>query len=149
MTNSVLKRAVPLDEQPERYQNGQVRLHALPVPWRQVPSLKLYGDHFHCFGCGRTGTWWTSRRACSDAQKRRRRGGSWRTSAKVRRTARARGLQARNSHAAGRRLRRGRWAKEAQGRIRRGLQARQWTGYLLEVGASGTERGESSGRPRV
>ena len=56
MTNySVLKRAVPLDEAAERY--GTVRRGFMLCPFHadKVPSLKLYGDHFHCFGCGAQG----------------------------------------------------------------------------------------------
>ena len=56
MTNySVLKRAVPLDEAAERY--GTVRRGFMLCPFHadKVPSLKLYGDHFHCFGCGAHG----------------------------------------------------------------------------------------------
>ena len=56
MTNySVLKRAVPLDEAAERY--GTVRCGFMLCPFHadRVPSLKLYGDHFHCFGCGAHG----------------------------------------------------------------------------------------------
>ena len=56
MTNySVLKRAVPLDEAAERY--GTVRRGFMLCPFYadKVPSLKLYGDHFHCFGCGAHG----------------------------------------------------------------------------------------------
>ena len=56
MTNySVLKRAVPLDEAAERY--GTVRCGFMLCPFHadKVPSLKLYGDHFHCFGCGAHG----------------------------------------------------------------------------------------------
>ena len=56
MTNySVLKRAEPLDEAAERY--GTVRRGFMLCPFHadKVPSLKLYGDHFHCFGCGAHG----------------------------------------------------------------------------------------------
>ena len=56
MTNySVLRNAVPLDEAAERY--GTVRCGFMLCPFHadRVPSLKLYGDHFHCFGCGAHG----------------------------------------------------------------------------------------------
>lgn len=56
MTNySVLRNAVPLDEAAERY--GTVRRGFMLCPFHadRVPSLKLYGDHFHCFGCGAHG----------------------------------------------------------------------------------------------
>ncbi len=56
MTNySVLRHAVPLGAAAERY--GTVRRGFMRCPFHadRVPSLKLYGDHFHCFGCGAHG----------------------------------------------------------------------------------------------
>lgn len=56
MTNySVLRNAVPLDEAAERY--GTVRHGFMRCPFHadRTPSLKLYGHHFHCFGCGAHG----------------------------------------------------------------------------------------------
>lgn len=56
MTNySMLRHAVPLGAAAERY--GTVRRGFMRCPFHadRVPSLKLYGDHFHCFGCGAHG----------------------------------------------------------------------------------------------
>lgn len=56
MTNySVLRHAAPLGEAAERY--GTVRRGFMRCPFHEdrVPSLKLYDDHFHCFGCGAHG----------------------------------------------------------------------------------------------
>lgn len=56
MTNySVLRHAAPLGEAAERY--GTVRRGFMRCPFHadRVPSLKLYDDHFHCFGCGAHG----------------------------------------------------------------------------------------------
>lgn len=96
MTNySVLKRAVPLDEAAERY--GTVRRGFMLCPFHanKVPSLKLYGDHFHCFGCGAHGDVVDLAAGLLSCSK----------------------------------------AKEYAEACRLG----EWTGYLLEVGASGAE----------
>ena len=56
MTNySAARRAAPLGEAAERY--GTVRRGFMLCPFHEdrVPSLKLYDDHFHCFGCGAHG----------------------------------------------------------------------------------------------
>ena len=52
---SVLRHAAPLEETAERY--GTVRRGFMRCPFHEdrVPSLKLYDDHFHCFGCGAHG----------------------------------------------------------------------------------------------
>lgn len=96
MTNySALKRAVPLDEAAERY--GTVRRGFMLCPFHanKVPSLKLYGDHFHCFGCGAHGDVVDLAAGLLSCSK----------------------------------------AKEYAEDCRLG----EWTGYLLEVGASGAE----------
>lgn len=50
-----IKHSVPLIEAAERY--GAVKHGFMRCPFHadRTPSLKLYGDHFHCFGCGAHG----------------------------------------------------------------------------------------------
>ena len=50
-----IKHSVPLIEAAERY--GTVKHSFMRCPFHadRAPSLKLYGDHFHCFGCGAYG----------------------------------------------------------------------------------------------
>ena len=52
---SKIKRAVPPIEAAQRY--GTVRCGFMLCPFHadRTPSLKLYADHFHCFGCGAHG----------------------------------------------------------------------------------------------
>ena len=52
---SKIKHSVPLIEAAERY--GAVKHGFMRCPFHadRTPSLKLYGDHFHCFGCGAHG----------------------------------------------------------------------------------------------
>ena len=50
-----IKRTVPPIEAAQRY--GTVKHGFMRCPFHadRTPSLKLYGDHFHCFGCGAHG----------------------------------------------------------------------------------------------
>ena len=50
-----IKRTVPPIEAAQRY--GAVKHGFMRCPFHadRTPSLKLYGDHFHCFGCGEHG----------------------------------------------------------------------------------------------
>lgn len=50
-----IKRTVPPIEAATRY--GLVKHGFMRCPFHadRTPSLKLYGDHFHCFGCGAHG----------------------------------------------------------------------------------------------
>ena len=50
-----IKQTVPLIEAARRY--GSVKHGFMRCPFHsdRTPSLKLYGDHFHCFGCGAHG----------------------------------------------------------------------------------------------
>ena len=50
-----IKQTVPLIEAAKRY--GTVKHGFMRCPFHadRTPSLKLYGDHFHCFGCGAHG----------------------------------------------------------------------------------------------
>ena len=50
-----IKRTVPPIEAATRY--GLVKHGFMRCPFHadKTPSLKLYGDHFHCFGCGAHG----------------------------------------------------------------------------------------------
>lgn len=52
---SKIKHTVPPIEASRRY--GTVKYGFMRCPFHadRVPSLKLYGDHFHCFGCGAHG----------------------------------------------------------------------------------------------
>ena len=50
-----IKHSVPPIEAARRY--GSVKHGFMRCPFHadRTPSLKLYGDHFHCFGCGAHG----------------------------------------------------------------------------------------------
>lgn len=52
---SKIKHSVPLIEAAQRY--GSVKHGFMRCPFHadRTPSLKLYSDHFHCFGCGAHG----------------------------------------------------------------------------------------------
>ena len=52
---SEIKHTVPPVEAAKRY--GSVKRGFVRCPFHadRTPSLKLYGDHFHCFGCGAHG----------------------------------------------------------------------------------------------
>lgn len=140
MTNySVRRHAVPLGEAAERY--GTVRRGFMRCPFHadRVPSLKLYGDHFHCFGCGAHGDvvdLTAGLLGCSKAEAARRLSSDFGSG-----SAHPRGLVA---------------CKRELERCRQVLTPRtkhedigekyaedcrlgEWTGYLLEVGASGAE----------
>lgn len=140
MTNySAARRAAPLGEAARRY--GTVRRGFMRCPFHadRVPSLKLYYDHFHCFGCGAHGDvvdLTAGLLGCSKAEAARRLEVDFSSG-----SARPRGLDA---------------CKRELDRCRQTLAPRtkhedigeeyaeacrlgEWTGYLLEVGASGAE----------
>ena len=50
-----IKHSIPPIEAAQRY--GTVKRDFMRCPFHadRTPSLKLYGDHFHCFGCGAHG----------------------------------------------------------------------------------------------
>ena len=50
-----IKHSIPPIEAAKRY--GSVKHGFMRCPFHadRTPSLKLYGDHFHCFGCGAHG----------------------------------------------------------------------------------------------
>ena len=50
-----IKHSIPPIEAAKRY--GTVKHSFMRCPFHadRAPSLKLYGDHFHCFGCGAYG----------------------------------------------------------------------------------------------
>ena len=50
-----IKHSVPLIEAAERYGAVKHGFMRCPFDADRTPSLKLYGDHFHCFGCGAHG----------------------------------------------------------------------------------------------
>lgn len=140
MTNySASRRAAPLGEAARRY--GTVRRGFMRCPFHadRVPSLKLYDDHFHCFGCGAHGDvvdLTAGLLGCSKAEAAR-----WLEADFGQGAAHPRGLAA---------------CKRELERCRRALAPRtkhddigekyaeacrlgEWTVYLLEVGASGAE----------
>lgn len=140
MTNySAARRAAPLGEAARRY--GTVRRGFMRCPFHadRVPSLKLYDDHFHCFGCGAHGDvvdLTAGLLGCSKAEAAR-----WLEADFGQGAAYPRGLAA---------------CKRELERCRRALAPRtkhddigekyaeacrlgEWTVYLLEVGASGAE----------
>ena len=55
MDYNKIKRTISPIEAAQRY--GSVRHGFMRCPFHadRTPSLKLYGDHFHCFGCGAHG----------------------------------------------------------------------------------------------
>ena len=140
MTNySVLRNTVPLDEAAERY--GTVRRGFMLCPFHadRVPSLKLYGDHFHCFGCGAHGDvvdLTEGLLGCSKAEAARRLSSDFGQGA-----AHPRGLAA-----CRRELSRCRAAlsprtmgEEPREEYAEACRLGEWTGHLLEAGASGAE----------
>ena len=50
-----IKRTVPPVEAAQRYGTVKHGFMCCPFHADRTPSLKLYGDHFHCFGCGAHG----------------------------------------------------------------------------------------------
>ncbi len=140
MTNySVLRHAAPLGEAARRY--GTVRRGFMRCPFHEdrVPSLKLYDDHFHCFGCGAHGDvvdLAAGLLGCSKAEAARRLLEDFGQGA-----AHPRGLAACKSE-----LERCRQAlaprtkhEDIGEKYAEACRLGEWTGYLLEVGASGAE----------
>ena len=52
---SKIKHSVPPVEAAKRYGTVKHSFMRCPIHADKTPSLKLYGDHFHCFGCGAHG----------------------------------------------------------------------------------------------
>lgn len=50
-----IKQTVPPIEAAQRYGTVKHGFMCCPFHADRTPSLKLYGDHFHCFGCGAHG----------------------------------------------------------------------------------------------
>ena len=50
-----IRQSVPLIEAAKRYGSVKHGFTRCPFHADSTPSLKLYGDHFHCFGCGAYG----------------------------------------------------------------------------------------------
>ena len=140
MTNySAARRAAPLGEAARRY--GTVRRGFMRCPFHadRVPSLKLYDDHFHCFGCGAHGDvvdLTAGLLGCSKAEAARRLSSDFGSD-----SARPRGLDA-----CKRELERCRKAiaprtkyEDVGEEYAEACRLGEWTGYLLEVGTSGAE----------
>lgn len=140
MTNySVLRHAVPLDEAAERY--GTVRRGFMLCPFHadRVPSLKLYGDHFHCFGCGAHGDvvdLTAGLLGCSKAEAARRLAADFGSGAAL-----SRGLAAckRELERCRRALAPRTMGEELREEYAEACRLGEWAGYLLDVGAGGAE----------
>lgn len=140
MTNySVLRHAVPLDEAAERY--GTVRRGFMLCPFHadRVPSLKLYGDHFHCFGCGSHGDvvdLTAGLLGCSKSEAARRLEVDFSSGA-----AHPRGLAAckRELERCQQALAPRTMGEEPREEYAEACRLGEWTGHLLEAGASGAE----------
>ena len=52
---SKIKHSVPPIEAAKRYSSVKHGFMRCPFHADRTPSLKLYSDHFHCFGCGAHG----------------------------------------------------------------------------------------------
>lgn len=50
-----IKRTISPIEAAQRYGSVKHGFMCCPFHAEKTPSLKLYGDHFHCFGCGAHG----------------------------------------------------------------------------------------------
>lgn len=136
---SVLRHAAPLGEAAERY--GTVRRGFMRCPFHEdrVPSLKLYDDHFHCFGCGAHGDvvdLAAGLLGCSKAEAARRLLEDFGQGA-----AHPRGLAACKSE-----LERCRQTlaprtkhEDIGEKYAEACRLSEWTGYLLDVGAGGAE----------
>ena len=146
MTNySVLRNAVPLDEAAKRY--GTVRRGFMLCPFHadRVPSLKLYGDHFHCFGCGAHGDvvdLTAGLLGCSKAEAARRLSSDFGSG-----SARPRGLDA--WIAAARRSHRGRKMRISEKNTPRLAGSASGRDTCSRLARAERRRGGSSGRPRV
>lgn len=140
MTNySVLRHAVPLGAAAERY--GTVRRGFMRCPSHEdrVPSLKLYDDHFHCFGCGAHGDvvdLTAGLLGCSKAEAARRLAADFGSGA-----AHPRGLSAcrRELERCRRALAPRTMGEELREEYAEACRLGEWTGHLLEAGASGAE----------
>lgn len=140
MTNySVLRHAAPLEEAAERY--GTVRRGFMRCPFHadRVPSLKLYGDHFHCFGCGAHGDvvdLTAGLLGCSKAEAAR-----WLEADFGQGAAHPRGLAAckRELERCRRALAPRTMGEELREEYAETCRLGEWTAHLLEAGASGAE----------
>ena len=140
MTNySVLRHAAPLGEAAERY--GTVRRGFMRCPFHadRVPSLKLYDDHFHCFGCGAHGDvvdLTAGLLGCSKAEAARRLLEDFGQGA-----AHPRGLAAckRELERCRRALAPRTMGEEPREEYAEACRLGEWTGYLLDVGVGGAE----------
>lgn len=140
MTNySVLRHAAPLGEAAERY--GTVRRGFMRCPFHEdrVPSLKLYDDHFHCFGCGAHGDvvdLTAGLLGCSKAEAARRLAADFGSGA-----AHPRGLAAckRELERCRRALAPRTMGEEPREEYAEACRLGEWAGYLLDVGAGGAE----------
>lgn len=140
MTNySAARRAAPLGEAARRY--GTVRRGFMLCPFHadRVPSLKLYGDHFHCFGCGAHGDMvdlTAGLLGCSKAEAARRLEADFGSGA-----AHPRGLSAcrRELERCRRALAPRTMGEELREEYAEACRLGEWTGYLLDVGAGGAE----------
>ena len=146
---SVLKNAVPLDESAERY--GTVRRGFMLCPFHadRVPSLKLYGDHFHCFGCGAHGDvvdLTAGLLGCSKAEAARRLEVDFGSA-----SAHPRGSlpASASSSAAGRRSHRGRNMRMSEKNTPRLAGSASGRDICSRLAQAERRRGGSSGRPRA
>lgn len=136
---SKIKRTISPIEVAQRY--GSVKHGFMRCPFHadRTPSLNLYGDHFHCFGCGAHGDvvdLTAGLLDCSKAEAARRLAADFGSG-----SAHPRGLAACKSE-----LERCRQAlaprtkhEDIGEKYAEACRLGEWTGYLLEVGASGAE----------
>lgn len=140
MTNySAARRAAPLGEAARRY--GTVRRGFMRCPFHadRVPSLKLYYDHYHCFGCGAHGDvvdLTAGLLGCSKAEAARRLLEDFGQGA-----AHPRGLAAcrRELEHCSRALVPKTMGEEPREEYAEACRLGEWTGHLLEAGASVAE----------
>ena len=140
MTNySAARRAAPLGEAARRY--GTVRRGFMRCPFHEdrVPSLKLYDDHFHCFGCGAHGDvvdLTAGLLGCSKAEAARRLAADFGSGAAL-----SRGLAAckRELERCRRALAPRTMGEELREEYAEACRLGEWAGYLLDVGAGGAE----------
>lgn len=143
-----IKHSISPIEAAERY--GTVKRGFMRCPFHadRTPSLKLYGDHFHCFGCGAHGDVITSRRDCSVARRLRLQGGSKLTSAMAA-LCRHWDLQRANANcpAAGTPSRQSRRATQSQTATPRRVRSMHGRATCWMWARAGTRRGWSSRKP--
>lgn len=134
-----IKRTVPPIEAATRY--GLVKHGFMCCPFHadRTPSLKLYGDHFHCFGCGAHGDvvdLTAGLLGCSKAEAARRLAADFGQGA-----VHPRGLAAckRELEHCRRALAPRTMGEEPREEYAEACRLGEWTGYLLDVGAGGAE----------